>query len=230
MKKLLFILILIPVLLTAQKKDPDEILNLVQEKFGKVENYIVDISIDIDVNFLKVPESKAVLYYEKPDKVHMESESFALLPKQGLNFSPTRVLQREHSAIYVNEEEFNGYNCDVIKIIPISSESQIVLSTMWIDVIDHVVRKIETTTKEDGTISIELDYNNANEYGLPERAVFSFKIDELNIPNVVSGEFDQKEEPKRGSKGPLKGTVIVTYTNYKINTELPENIFEEVKN
>jgi outer membrane lipoprotein-sorting protein len=83
----------------AQKKDPDKILEDVKKAFNTVKDYVVDIEIKVDVNFLKVPNSKAKIYYKQPDKIHLESESFALLPKEGLDFSPFGLLKEKYTAI-----------------------------------------------------------------------------------------------------------------------------------
>jgi len=75
--------------LLSQTKDPDLILTRVKEAFTVIEDYEVDVHIKIDVEFLKVPEGDAKLYFKQPDKIHVESEKFALLPKL-VNDSPSQ--------------------------------------------------------------------------------------------------------------------------------------------
>ena len=78
----------------AQSKDPDEILKNVITNFNKVNDYVVDVNIKVDVDFLKVPETKAKIYFKQPDKVHLEAEGFAMLPKNGMEFSPSSLLKK----------------------------------------------------------------------------------------------------------------------------------------
>jgi hypothetical protein len=63
-----------------------------QAEFEKIDDYQVDVRIKVDVDFLKMPEREATIYYKKPDKFHIDSENFAMLPKSGLNFSPLGFL------------------------------------------------------------------------------------------------------------------------------------------
>ena len=88
----------------AQQKDPYAILEDVKSKFGLIEDYTVDALIKVDVNFLRVPETQATIYFKQPDKVRMMSDGFALLPKEGINFSPLRLLKNDFSAIFVKSD------------------------------------------------------------------------------------------------------------------------------
>ncbi|MDD3558861.1 MAG: hypothetical protein PHW27_09825, partial [Melioribacteraceae bacterium] len=113
----------------AQDKNPDEILNKVKSEFLKINDYSVNAVINVDVDFLKVPESKATIYFRQPDKMKLESDGFALLPKQGLDFSPSKLLEGDYTAIYTKTDTLDGENIDVIKVIPESDSSGIILST-----------------------------------------------------------------------------------------------------
>lgn len=88
MKKLIFTLLL-PALLFAQTNDPYKIIDEVKAKFESVNDYCAEIAVTIDVDFLQMPDSKAKVYFKKPDKFKMDSDGFAMLPKQSVGFSPS---------------------------------------------------------------------------------------------------------------------------------------------
>lgn len=226
MKKIFTTLILFAAVITAQQKDPDKILTFVREEFKKIEDYVVDVEIKIDVNYIKAPATKAKIYYKQPDKVKMESEGFAMLPKQGLNFSPVGLLENEYNAIYSGQDTVDENLTDVVKVIPSATDSKIVLMTMWIDTGESRVRKVETTTKKQGTYSIALSYKKDEYEVLPSKVVFTFDVPELNIPTAISGEV-QEETPKPNKKNPLVGTVTVDYLDYQVNTGLADSIFTD---
>lgn len=226
MKKIFTTLILFAAVITAQQKDPDKILTFVREEFKKIEDYVVDVEIKIDVNYIKAPATKAKIYYKQPDKVKMESEGFAMLPKQGLNFSPVGLLENEYNAIYSGQDTVDENLTDVVKVIPSATDSKIVLMTMWIDTEESRVRKVETTTKKQGTYSIALSYKKDEYEVLPSKVVFTFDVPELNIPTAISGEV-QEETPKPNKKNPLVGTVTVDYLDYQVNTGLADSIFTD---
>ncbi len=205
------------------QNDPYEILEKVNDRFGEIEDYSVDVKIKIDVDFLRVPETEAQIYFKQPDKVRFKSDGFALLPKQGLNFSPANLLNFDYDAIYVKEDTLKKEFVDVIKIIPKSDTANLVLSTLWIDVKENVVKKIVSTTRNSGTFSADLDYGeNAP---LPSQIRFEFNVENMELPPSMSGEFERPEASDK--KEGMKGSVIIFYENYKINEGIPDKIFEE---
>jgi len=227
MKKLLFLL-LIPVVVFCQTKDPYEILNKVKQNFERVKDYQVEALIKVNMEFLKVPDMKAVIYFKQPDKVKMDSKEFAMLPKQAFNFSPTALLDNKYNAIYVGQDKINGQEESIIKVIPNSDSSRVILSTLWIDTDKNLVRKIVSTVRRGGDTQIQLSYNNNSKYPLPEKITFSFEVPKLQYlqdPREKKLETEKKNEPKQTDKG----TVTITYTDYKVNQGLPDSIFQEKK-
>jgi hypothetical protein len=229
MKKILLFLIVFTFVVPAQTKDPDKILNEVKKNFEKIDDYTVDVSIKMDVSFLKVPDTKAKIYYKKPDKVKIESKQFALLPRRALDISPTSLLKGNYTAIFDKYEDLNGIKTVVIKTIPLNESSEVVLSTFWIELSDFVVKKVEISTKVNGTFTIDLNYDSGNKYRqLPSSIVFSFNVSKLNIPKRFSGETEDEKKDTTSSKSMI-GKVYIYYSNYKVNQSLPDSLFEEKK-
>lgn len=229
MKKLL-VLLFISVSLFAQNKDPYKILDAVKEKFNNVKDYEVDATITVDVNFLRVPESKAKIYFKQPDKLKLDSEGFALLPKEGINFSPAKLLNGNYNAIFIKSDVFENGKVDVIKIIPLSDSSDVILSTLWIDSQMYVVKKIETTTKQNGTFEINMEYEKSNYKFLPSEVKLKFRLSEMQFPKTITGEFSEDEEQGTQKENePMTGTVIVKYNNYKINQGLKDSFLKRRK-
>ena len=225
MKKYFLILIMMFSVVSAQQTDPNEIIKKVKEKIDAVVDYEVEAVIKIDVNFLRVPETHATIFFKKPDKIKMESTGFALMPKQGLNFSPATLLQHDYTAILAKEDQINGNDVYLIKILPLSDSTEVILSNLWVDKNKFIVYKIETTTKNSGTVGIDLSYADNIDYGLPSKIVISFRVEQMNLPPGMDGEFEKNDENKK--RGPMTGTVTVTYKNYKINQGLKDEFFDE---
>lgn len=229
MKKILILLFLY-MSLFGQNKDPYKILDAVKEKFNNVKDYEVDATITVDVNFLRVPESKAKIYFKQPDKLKLDSEGFALLPKEGINFSPAKLLSGNYNAIFIKSDTLKNKNVDVVKVIPSSDSADVILTTLWIDSQMSVVRKMETTTKRNGTFEISMSYEKSNYKFLPSEVRLKFSVSEMQFPKTITGEFNEDEEAGTKKKNePMTGTVIVKYSNYKINQGLKDSFFEKSK-
>ncbi|HEX9251485.1 MAG TPA: hypothetical protein VF870_04550 [Ignavibacteriaceae bacterium] len=213
----------------SQSKDPNEIINAVITNFNKVNDYQVDVKIKVDVEFIKVPETKAKIYFKQPDKVHLEAEGFAMLPKNGMEFSPSSFIKKDYTAVYEQDVDLNGFKTSIIKVIPLGNEGEVILSTLWVDQKNQVIRKVESTTKTNGTFTIDFTYDEKIKYPLPVKIVFSFNMDKMNIPATISGETSTEKPDKKNksSDSRTRGKVIVNYSNYLVNKGIPDSIFEE---
>lgn len=213
----------------AQSKDPNEIINNVITNFNKVNDYKVDVNIKVDVEFIKVPETKAKIYFKQPDKVHLEAEGFAMLPKNGMEFSPSSLIKKDYTAIYEQDVELNGFKTSIVKVIPLGDQGEVILSTYWIDQKKQVIRKVESTTKTNGTFTIDFNYDDKIKYPLPVKIVFAFNMDKMNIPATISGETNSEKTDKKNKNtgSTTKGKVIVNYSNYLVNKGVPDSVFEE---
>jgi len=228
MKSIFIFILIINGFLFSQSKDPDLLLKKVKEEFSKVKNYQVDVNIKVDVDFIKVPETKAKIYFKQPDKIHFDAEGFAMLPKEGINFSPLSFLKKNYTSIYEKEENIDGNPVSVIKVIPSSEKGDIVLTTLWIDQVENIIRKVESTTKSNGTFTIELKYEDGKrEFYLPKAIIFSFNIDKMNLPKAFNS--DTETETKKNLGKTTTGKVFITYSNYIINKGIPDNMFEKKK-
>ncbi len=230
MGKIFLFIILFAINSFSQNKNPDIILDKVKEKFSKIKDYEVDVRIKVDVDFLKVPVSNAKIYFKEPDKVHFESENFALLPKEGINFSPMALLKGNYTAIYEKEDTINGKKASVIKVIPLNDKGNIILTTLWIDQSRDYIMKVESTTKINGTFSLELNYDKSvDDYPLPSSMIFTFNIDRTNIPRGMYGNMEDEDKENEQKKKKTTGKVYIDYSNYKVNQGIPDSIFEKSK-
>jgi outer membrane lipoprotein-sorting protein len=227
--RILYFLLLISIELAfAQNKDPELILEKVKNNFAKIKDYEVDVRIKVDVDFIKVPESEAKIFFRQPSKIQVESEGFALIPREGLDFSPVALLKNEYTSFYIKEEKIDGYNTSVIKVIPLNDASDVILSTLWIDESKKIIRKIESSTKLSGTFAIELKYDDVVlDYPLPVSMIFTFNVDRMNLPKGVSGEFNESSKSKDKKDRTTTGKVYINYSNYKINKGIPDSVFEK---
>ena len=214
-------------LIAAQSKNPNEIINNLKTEFEKVKDYQVNVKIKVDATMIKVPEMNAEFYFKQPDKTFVKSTSFAMIPKQGINFSPVSYLKGEYTAVFTRNENVDRIELSVVKIIPNREDSDILLTTMWVDQEKNVIRKVESTTKGSGTFNLEFIYDENLNYPLPSIIIFSFDLNKVGMPENT----EDKPKKKRGRRdlSGMEGKVVLTYTDYKVNANLPDSLFEKKK-
>jgi hypothetical protein len=227
--KLFSIVFLFSMVGFSQSKDPEAILNKVKAEFSKIEDYTVDLKVKVDVDFLKMPDREAKIYYKRPDKIHIQSEGFAMLPKEGLNFSPLSLLNSNYTSFYVREDTLNRIVTSVIKVIPLDGRSDVILSTLWVDIKRDLILKVESSRKPEGTFTIDMDYLKTEKgFWLPSSLVFTFSIDRSILPRKFN--FDTDSDLKKAMEDSTKvqtGKVFIDYSNYKVNTGLSDEIFTQ---
>ncbi len=228
--KYLLTLFLFVQIVYPQTKDGQDIIDKVKKKFSEVKDYQVDAQIIVDVNFLKVPPTEAKILFKQPDKVKIKSQGFAMLPKEGLNFTPHSLFKKAHTSFYERDETVGGISCAVVKVIPLGEVNEVILSTVWIDKKKYVIKKVESTTKMNGTFVIDFEYSSELNQPLPSQMIFSFDVSKMNMGGQMDGENQDDPEHSQRKKTKLtKGTVKVTYKNYKVNTGIDDSIFEDKK-
>ncbi|MGK9475635.1 LolA family protein [Melioribacter sp. OK-6-Me] len=205
--------------LFAQKLDANEILNKVVEKFERVKDYEVDLTITTDLQMVKMPEMKLKIFFKQPDKLKISSKGFAMVPKDGVNLNPLKFLKGDYSTVYVKnekDEEDEKINLDVIKIIPLSDTADYILSTIWVDRENHLVKKLESVTRRGINVTSKFYYKNTS-YALPSKVVI----------NLNEGSADKsKKEEEKSFRQSLSGKVVLTYSDYKINQGLKDEFFK----
>lgn len=219
----------LPVIYGQETNDAQRIVGAVKRKISKVRDFSADITITVNVDFLKAPASKAKVYFKQPDKSTVKSEGgFAMLPKQGLGI-PVALLRSDYTPIFMKREEISGVMTAVIKAIPIADTGNILLTTFWINEKDSTIRRMVSTTKQ-GNIAIDFEYSPAvNSAGLPVKSTITFELPPFALPKSLTGDMTSENKPKREPNKPVKGNAVVMYSNFVVNKGIPDEISNEKK-
>jgi len=205
-------------------KEPDaiRILETAKSNFKMIIDFTADVEIEINVDFINIPNKTARVIYKYPDKLKFKSKSFIMVPKKGIGFSVFELLESEYSAIYIGSRQIKGRDLNEIKVIPMDDKSDIALATLYIDLEDHLIHYMEATTKKSGFFSTEFEYGkNAP---LPESNRIQFDVDEMRLPLKFLGKVNiDNSKIKENSVG----EIIIRYSNYIINQGLSDDQFEE---
>ncbi len=219
MKKLLFILPAILVCqLSASAQNVNDLVRKVKEKLDRVNDYIAEGKMRTDVAFIKAPVGKVTVYYKKPNKFKLKrGNGISILPKGGVTVNMSSILiDNNYTAIDAGSSTIGGTKVKVVKLLPENENSDVVLTTLYIDEANLLIRKANTTTRENGTYEMEMNYGKYAEYALPDKVVFAFNTKDYKVPRGVTLEFETGDDPKQSMKN-KKGKVEIIYSSYRIN-------------
>jgi outer membrane lipoprotein-sorting protein len=218
-------------LMAAKRMDTaEEIIQKVKEKLDKVNDYEAKGKMKTNVAFIKAPIATVKVYFKKPNKLRINNES-------GISFIPKGSVNINMNTIFVNTEGFDiidmgtekTTNLRIIKLLPKDENSDVVLSTVYIDETQSLIKKAKTTTKENGTYELEMTYGKYAEYGLADKIVFSFNTKDYKLPKGVTFDYDdgsKKEEDANKLKN-RKGKVEISYSSYIINKGVSDSVFDK---
>lgn len=209
-------------------QDMTPLINKVKERMMQVNNYTANGTLKTDVAFLKAPLSKVVVYYKKPDKFKMKKDGgISVLPKGGISINLNSIVAiNDFVALSAGETAINGINTKVVKMLPTNENGEIVLSTLYIDQAESLVRKAVITTRENGTYEIDLQYGRYQQYGLPDKVIFTFNTKDYKLPKGITLELDQKDAATVEKLKNKKGRIEIAYSGYVINKGVDDAVFK----
>ena len=216
--------------LISSAQDMTPLVMKVKAKLDQVNDYEADGKMKTDVAFIKAPVGRVKIYFKKPNKFRLRKDGgISLLPKGGVSVNMSSIVTTdEFVALAAGEAIVAGIKTRVVKMLPVNENSDVVLTTMYIDEANLLVRKAVTTTKENGTYEIEMTYGKFANFGLPDKVTFSFNTKNYKLPKGLTLEFDDNEKPltEEQKLKNKKGRVEIVYTNYSINKGIADSVFK----
>ncbi len=226
------ILIIISILTTqfAIGQDINTILNKAKAKIETVNDYEAAATMKTNVAFLKVPVAKVKIFFKKPNKLKLKSEKgVSFIPKGAVSLNLNNLTgSNAFTVIDAGADKVGGKAVRVAKLLPTDDNSDIVLSTVYIDPTTNLILKAKTTTKDNGTYELEMTYGTYAAYGLPDKLTFSFNAKDYKLPKGITFDFDDGTAPDPKAKDALKGKkgkAELTFTNYIINKGVSDTVF-----
>lgn len=228
MKKLLAIILAMSFFNYSEAQTPQELLNKIRTKLEKVNDYTARGKLKTNVVFIKAPVSSVKVFYKKPDKMKIVNESgISFIPKGSVNINLAKLIAGSGNYEIVDAGNESSTGLRILKLLPSEENSDIVLSTLYIDEKAALIKKAKNTTRDNGTYELEMTYGNYSSYGLPDKVIFSFNTKDYKLPKGVTFDYDDgaDKRPDNSLKN-KKGRVEITYAEYLVNKGVDDAIFQ----
>ena len=207
--------------------DAMRLLQKVKAKMDRVNDYSATGKMRTDVVFIKAPVSNIRVYYKKPNRFKINRDGgISLLPKGGVSINlNSLMLTNDFTALDAGKAIVAGKEVRVIKLLPLQENSDVVLSTMYIDEQRLLVLKTNTTTRENGTYEMEMQFGKYADFGLPDKVSFSFNTKDYKLPKGITLEFDDGSKQQQLPKN-KKGKIEISYEAYQVNKGVSDAVFK----
>lgn len=209
-------------------QDMNVLVQKVKAKLDLVNDYTADGKMKTDVAFIKAPIGKIKIFFKKPNFFKIKrSNGISILPKGGVSVNMSSVIAaKDYVALSAGETLIDGIKTRIVKLLPMNENSEIILTTLYIDEAKLLIKKAITTTKENGTYEMQLYYGTYANYGLPDKVIFSFNTKNYKMPKGITLEFEDDNKPTEAEKiKGRKGKVEITYSSYLINKGVSNSVF-----
>lgn len=206
----------------------NELIQQVKQKLEKVNDYTAIGKLRTTVVFIKAPISNIKVFFKKPDQFKIKKNGgISILPKGGIKVNLNSILnQKDFVIVESGNAMIQKTNTKILKLIPTTESSDVVLTTLYIDEVNKLVLKANTTTKENGTYEMEMFYRNYANYALPDKVIFSFNTKDYKLPKGFTMEFDSGEKAtEKDIMKNKKGKVEILYSSYSINKGIADAEF-----
>ena len=215
-----FILVVLAVrAAVAQGISGEDILRRVEDTFRSVKDYTVTVDITVDLERLNVPPMQVTMYFKQPDKVHFSSTGFALLPKESIGFTTSRLLAKFNVERVEERKDSAGLRYD-LTLKPKADKTGLRRLVLTVNPEHWIPERLAAPQFDGRTMEALFRHENVGEYWLPVAIDVSFTAPET--------EEQEPEIPGHArSSVPRNGRITIRFSDYHVNTGLDDSVFEE---
>ena len=225
----------------AQQSIEDRIIAKTNEQFNLIEDYQVEMVVDLDIPAFRMPKKKYKIYYKQPNKIKVKAKGFGVLPKTGLFTSPNDNFD--------NLKDINLSLDSGLEVDRVILRGTLIVDSLKLDMPNEYSRitfvptvevKIDTSKWVIENVTTKLDtlklfqINNSytsfeDEFYMPEKSTVEYYVKDKKLFNWINKDVSNiigQDESLMKDNSTVKGTITVLYKDYKINKGISDKIFD----
>ncbi|MFT3678602.1 MAG: hypothetical protein QM781_22080 [Chitinophagaceae bacterium] len=206
----------------------EELVTQLRQKVALVNDYEAQGRMKTNVSFIKAPEADVKVFFKKPNKLRIRNATgISFIPKGSLNINLGSIFDNSGNYDIIDVGKESGSGLRIVKLLPQDENAEVVLSTLYIDEKLVLIKKAKVTTRESGTYELQMTYGRYASYGLADKVVFTFNTKDYKLPKGVTLDYDDGSgKNKPATPQEKKGSVEISYSEYKINKGVADSVFE----
>lgn len=206
----------------------EQLFDSLRKKVMVVKDYTAEVKMKIDVSYMRIPMLGGTLYFKSPNKLKLVRHGgLAIMLKKNINLTLSNMIPAgKVTVLDAGTATIGGKTLRILKIIPEDDQGQIILAKIWVDERTMLAVRTETTTRNDGTIKMDLQYGKYAAFALPDKVIIDVDVKDFKLPKGVTMDYNEVKEtqPKKETKN-QKGSIQINYLSYNINKGIDDNTF-----
>ncbi len=204
-----------------------ELQNLILENWERIEDYEVDIKLDLDIPGFRMPSRKIHYMYKSPDMSKVEVKGFAIVPKQGIQ--PFFTFLRDSVSLQiVNDTLLNGESFFEVTLEDTFMNE---LGTINFLVNQRTGNITDAWVIHDGREFFRLvsEYEKVDGIFLPTSTSIkmTFPPDFKNLQRLGKKPTQMRDFDASMTDEWLDGSITINFKNYKVNRGIPDYKFDD---
>lgn len=207
------------------QENPSRYLESFERKYSGLKDYTANVQVHFDIEALQAPDMQAKLYYKSPDKMKVESKGVFFFPRDAGYFNPSRFKPEDYEIQLLEHFTYEGRKAVRLQLTPKEMKRVSQRYILTLDIDRNLILRINLLTDVGREITATIDYGKFGDFELPTHIELQF-----NLPQTEANEMREYIPFGPGSKTKqVTGKVEITYSNYKFNSGLSDEIFLETQ-
>jgi outer membrane lipoprotein-sorting protein len=152
----------------------------------------------------------------------IESKRIFFLPKEGGIFNPSLFNKEDFEVRFLERLTYEGRDAVKLKLTPKKRKPNAPQDfILTVDTDRNLVREMNTSSFDGREVKALIEYGHFSDFDLPTRIELHLDL-QFNESREIK-DFGPSAQPAKR----VTGRVEITYSNYKVNTGLSDEIFKE---
>jgi len=216
-----------------QESSPLQVFQAIIRPYQTLSDYTVKIQVKVMIPGLRMPDFAADLYFKKPDKHHIETKSFAPIPRNSGFFDPFQFDPEKNRITFIQTVNIDDMQAELYKVEPGESETRVRFYNVWVGGNPKRILQMENHSFKGTKALVKLTYKNveqgAENWLMPKKAHIHLTFPE-GMQRQDNSSFLIKDNPvSAGRSKPEEmqgeGDIYISYSDWRINTGLDDSLF-----
>jgi len=224
------------------------VIDSTEQQFDAVQDYMVIVHVTVRMPGFRMPKKRMDLAFKQPDKIKVETEGFAVVPRAGLVASPEEIFG-QLAGVQVTGDSMINDSVHYILEGRLSRDSDLFAGgprrrresppsriRLWVNPHPWLLTRLDAYADTSRLASLRITYTRVEDnIWLPEttRALFRLPAGGQNSGSGApepgagpgfEGEFESALPDTGG-----QGSVTLTFSHYRVNTGLSNQFFQTKK-
>ncbi|MDP2862704.1 MAG: hypothetical protein Q8N95_07920 [Desulfobacterales bacterium] len=219
-----------------QESTTQQVFQAIIKPYQNLSDYTVKIQAKVMIPGFRMPDFAADLYFKKPDKLHIETKSFAPIPRNSGFFDPFQFDPEKNRITFAQAVKMDGMQAELYKVEPGESETRVRFYNVWVGGNPRRILQMENHSFKGTKALVKLTYKNveqgAENWLMPEKAHIHITFPE-GMQSQDTSSFLIKDNPVAAGRGKPEemqgeGDIYISYSDWRINTGLDDSLFQSI--